>query len=449
MKQIDLKVAAEKAIQMALDCGAEMCDVIGARGSSFSLTAQEEKIDKYKVSSSQAMGIRVIKDQKVGLSYTESLDDEALSTMSKQAVEVSNYGGEDEFQRIDDAKETIIETHPNLYQQDETDIQDKIKMTLELEAAVKRGGDKVKNSPYNGYGDGESEQVYVNHLGAYCYHRERSFSCYTSALTEFKGRQAMYGHSMVGRTFKELDPQICGDNALKYAIALLDGTAIATGKYDVIFAPDELDQLLGCFFSCFSGRAAMEDKSKFKDRLGDSVADPRLSLFDRPQYKEGFYYSSFDDEGMPRQDLSLIEGGILKNFYHNTCTARYFKCKTTGHGARSPKGGLGVSGTQIVIGKGDTSDTDIEAGRFLKVIGLKGLHSGTNAISGQFSLAVDGILMADGKVEQFVRDVTISGNFFSLLKQIEGIGTAVLANSSRSFFAPSIRFGGLSVAGAS
>ncbi|SME97895.1 TldD/PmbA family protein [Pseudobacteriovorax antillogorgiicola] len=445
---VDLKTVGQQAIDLALELKADYCDVLGLRGNSFSLTAQGGAIDKYKVSSSNVLGIRVIKDQKVGLCYTEAMDPESVRQMVQQAVEVSKFSGVDEYQTIDVKEPEKIETKEKLYQPDDTPTEEKLAMALELESAVLGGGGHVKNSPYNGYGDGESEMIYLNHLGTYGYHRERSFSCYTSALTENDDRQAMYGVSMMGRKFQDLDPKYCADEALKYALPLLDGKAVATGKYDIIFSPDELDQIFSCFLSSFSAKAAMEGKNRFRDKVGSEVADSRLSLMDLPMYDQGFYYSSFDDEGVARRDLSLLKDGVLQSFYHNTATAKYFGTSTTAHGARSPKGALGVAGTQLVFAAGQDEEGTCHEGRYIQVIGLKGLHSGTNPISGQFSLAIDGILMNGDKVEQYVRDATISGNFFSLLNQVEAVSSKIHANSSKTFFAPTIRFGGVSVAGA-
>ena len=443
-----LKSLSEQAVNLASDLGASGCDIIAAKGSSFSLSAQQEKIDKFKVSSSNVMGIRIIKDNRIGLSYTEAVDDEAISKMVHKAVEVSQYSGEDEYQNIEVEKGEFVENNPDLYQSDDTETDSKLDLALALESEIKKGGPKVKNAPYNGYADGESEVLYLNHLGRSCYHKERSFSCYTTALTEHDGRQAMYGYSMMSRQFKDLKPGLCAEEALRFALPLLEGRSVPTGKYDLIFAPDELNQLFGCFLSVFSAKSAMEGKNKFRDQLGKSVADSRITIFDRPKYDGGFYYSSFDDEGVPRQDLCLVQGGELKSFYHNTATANYFDTKTTAHGARSPKGPLGVSGTHLVFDTGHDSNEQVQSGRYIKVIGLKGLHSGTNAISGQFSLAIDGILMNGNEVEQYVRDVTISGNFFSLLNQVESIGNTLEENTGKSFFAPLIKFGGISVAGA-
>ncbi len=50
---------------------------------------------------------------------------------------------------------------------------------------------------------------------------------------------------------------------------------------------------------------------------------------------------------------------------------------------------------------------------------LAGLHSGTNTISGDFSVAASGFHIKDGKVVGPIKQITIAGNFYELLKNIE------------------------------
>ena len=52
-----------------------------------------------------------------------------------------------------------------------------------------------------------------------------------------------------------------------------------------------------------------------------------------------------------------------------------------------------------------------------------GLHSGLNAISGDFSLAAEGFVVENGKRGKAINQMTVAGNFFELLKDIEDVGT--------------------------
>ena len=53
---------------------------------------------------------------------------------------------------------------------------------------------------------------------------------------------------------------------------------------------------------------------------------------------------------------------------------------------------------------------------------LQGLHSGANTVSGDFSLAAKGYYIKNGRIERPVNQITIAGNFYSVLKDIEAIG---------------------------
>jgi PmbA protein len=437
-----------KVLDMARDLGVQQCDVILERGKSFSMNAQQGRIDKSKVTSTQVIGIRVLQDQKVGIAASESFGDAALNLLVKQALETSRYSSADPYQAIEQKNaEDLIEIQPAMNQPDAASMQEKVDLTLRLENEVLGLDKRIRNAPYNGYADGEGEHFYANHLGTFCYQKERSFSCYTSALASEGSTQAMYSGSSVSRTFAGLDPVYCVKQSGETALHLLEARSVPTGRYDVIFDIDEWQSLMGAFLGAFSAKAAMEGTAYYREKLGQSIASSGITIRDCPQYADGFSYSGFDDEGVIRKDMVLVDKGVMKSMFHNSATARYFKVPNTGHAARGPRGSLGTSSTQLVFDPGSTAKKDLYAGPVLKVISLKGLHSGTNAISGYFSLAVEGILMRDGQEQHYVKDVTLSGNFYEILQQIQAVGDRLEPSSSWSFFSPEIRFGSLSVAG--
>ena len=74
----ELKTVCQKLVDYSLKAGADACDVVLKEGKSLSLSAQGGDIDKYKVSGSKVIGVRTIKDNRVGLSYTEAFDDSSL-----------------------------------------------------------------------------------------------------------------------------------------------------------------------------------------------------------------------------------------------------------------------------------------------------------------------------------------------------------------------------------
>ena len=281
-----------KVIDMAKKAGVQQCDVILQRGRSLSLQAQQGKIDKSKVSSTQIIGIRVIQDHRLGIAASEALDDEALKLLVRQAADASRYSGVDPYQMIEQKNdEDLLVAPERLNQPDTATVQQKIELALSLESRVLAADKHVTNVPYSGYTDGEGAQFYANHLGTFCFEKARSFSCYTSALAAGEGTQTMYSSSSIARRFDELDVGHCVKEATETAVHLLKGSALPTGRYDVIFSIDEWENILGSFLGAFSAKAAMEGVAYYRDKVGESVANPSLSLLDSPQYADGFSYS--------------------------------------------------------------------------------------------------------------------------------------------------------------
>ncbi len=63
------------------------------------------------------------------------------------------------------------------------------------------------------------------------------------------------------------------------------------------------------------------------------------------------------------------------------------------------------------------------AGEGLYVTEVSGLHAGANPVTGDFSLSSKGFQIQDGKKGAPVKNFTVSGNFFSLLRQMEQTGS--------------------------
>ena len=83
------------------------------------------------------------------------------------------------------------------------------------------------------------------------------------------------------------------------------------------------------------------------------------------------------------------------------------------------------------------------------ITNLAGLHSGLNPVSGEFSLSAEGYEIINGKISRPINQITIAGNFFDLLKNIEDIGNDLefTLPGNGHFGSPSIKVKSLSVSG--
>ena len=64
-----------------------------------------------------------------------------------------------------------------------------------------------------------------------------------------------------------------------------------------------------------------------------------------------------------------------------------------------------------------------QAGDAFYVQSVSGLHSGTNPVSGDFSVGAEGLLVRDGAFAEPVREVTIASTLPRMLLDVEAIGS--------------------------
>ena len=445
MSQEQLLKSVDYVLSKAKEHGAE-ADVIVSRNSSFSLKANQGQLDEYKVSSSQVMGVRVIKQARVATSYSESLEPSSLDSMLANALESARFAKQDEHQTIACTDSQIETDVAELAQQDTTLVDEKIELALGLEQNLIDKAEGV-SSPYNGYSDGEVQLIVANTKGSLCQHFERSFSCYAYALLEQNGKQAMAGKMSVGRRFADLNSNLCVDEGYRLAQELLDGAPVATGNYSVVFTVNALSSLFGAFGSAFSGVSAMKGVTPLADKVGHTVASELVSLSDVAYMPSGMAISGFDSEGFATQDNILIANGELKTLLHNSHSASYLGVQSTASAARGAKSSLDVSANHKVIALGSSTLAEVQSGEYLELVELQGVHSGADVVSGDFSFGASGFLCRDGQRIQPVRGITVAGNFYKMLAEVDAVGDTQMNNDSHTFFAPDIRFARLSIGG--
>ncbi len=156
--------------------------------------------------------------------------------------------------------------------------------------------------------------------------------------------------------------------------------------------------------------------------LGRRFGPPELQIFDgaRPHGHRGSYF--YDDEGTPATTTQLIQDGVL--------TGRLHSRETAGKLGENPTGNarclnyhyppiVRMTNTWIEPGKTPVADLfqDIKEGVYAR----NWLGGMTNGEMFTFT-AGEAWMIRDGAIAEPVRDVTLSGNVFTTLADIEGIG---------------------------
>lgn len=436
-----MKKLMENIINKLTDQKAE-ADLIFSSSKSLKMSAQNGNISEYKVSSSHILGVRVIKDGKVGISYTESMDQESVDFMVKQALTNAEFSEENPHEKILTLTGEVRDEAS--YPEEEVSIEEKTKRALELESMVKSQDKRVVAVPHNSFNEGEHQSFYLSSRGRFTSYADKSYSIVSSALMDEGGKKAnFYGYNCA-HTFRELDFKAVVDESLFHARNLLTEQTLPTGRYSVLFDEDNLKELMGCFSNFYSAKSAKDKVNPWANKLGEEVISKDITIEDQPQYQDAFRISKFDSEGVEQRPLTLVQDGVLKSFYHNSATASFFGTATTGHASRGPGSSLGVSGTYLTI-KGKNVKPLPE--KYLEVIQMDGLYSGANRVNGNFSVAVKGYLWEKGERKMTFGNITLSGNLPEMLKNVEVCGDKLGASTERGFFTVPLIFHDLSIAG--
>jgi TldD protein len=219
-----------------------------------------------------------------------------------------------------------------------------------------------------------------------------------------------------------LDEQVKG--AAQRAIAALSLPPVKGNTYTVVIDPI----LTGLFVHEAFGHLSEADMAYENPDLlevmtiGRRFGPEELQIFDgaAPEGHRGSYF--YDDEGTPATTTQLIKDGVLVGRLHSRETAGKLEEAPTGN-ARclnyhfTPI--VRMTNTWIERGKTPVKDlfTDIKEGVYAR----NWLGGMTNGEMFTFS-AGEAWMIRNGKIAEPVRDVTLSGNVFQTLADIEAIG---------------------------
>ena len=84
--------------------------------------------------------------------------------------------------------------------------------------------------------------------------------------------------------------------------------------------------------------------------------------------------------------------------------------------------GVGAHALSLAPGGLDQAGVIGAVGEGLFIQDVSGIHSGVNAVSGDFSVGAEGLLIRRGELAQPVREITIASTIQSLLQGIEVVG---------------------------
>lgn len=446
---MELKEFIDKLFKEAKSNGFHEYEVYYTDRESLSINVYKEEVEKYNLTTSYGLSFRGKINEKIGYSYTEILDEDAIKMLVKNAKESALVIENEDVQFIYDGDKEYVEVN-TYYNGLENPPADKlIELALGMEKETKALDSRVASFGGCGIGYSNSKYGIINSKGLNLENKSNLLSAYVVPIIR-EGENMYDGMGYVtANSLEDVDPKKIALDGINEAISRIGGKSVPSGKYKTVINNEAMVSILSTFAGVFSGDAAQKGLSLLKDKEGEIIASKKVTLLDNPHLEKGLASVSFDDEGVATKKKDIIHEGKLITLLHNLKTAYKGNTKSTGNGFKSSYASVvGVSPTNFYIQKGNKSFEELleEVGEGLLITEFAGLHSGANSITGDFSLAAKGFYIKDGKKDFPVEQITVAGNFFDLLKNVVEVGTDLKFPMS-SVGSPSIRVEGLSIAG--
>jgi PmbA protein len=412
------------------------------QGSHFNVESKDGKVDTFEVSYSWGMAFRILKDHRIGFSYTTFSNPSPFEHQNflgglEQIIEDATASAEaTSSDPCYDFAPSLEEPPPQLTIFDDTlegtSEKTKIEKAKCLEEAA-RSIDSTRISKVRkaSYQEALSRKTLINSNRLQFSYASTLTSVSVTAVAEEAGESEVGWDFDVSHFLHDLDVKKVGQEAGRKALEQLGGKRIPSGVYPVLVRNSVASEFLSLLAHSFLADQVQKGKSPLKGREGERYFSPSLTIVDDGLHPKGISTSPIDGEGMPSQRTLLVSQGELKGYLYD----RYWANRENVSSSRPRVGSTGNSrrsGFKSPPGIG-ISNFFIEPGRLPFSVLLRDLHEGVvleevmglhtvNPISGDFSLGCSGEWVERGEKVHPVKSIAVAGNLFQLFRNVIGVG---------------------------
>ena len=404
---------AQKAVKNSCDA----YEIYIEESKSIELDSRKEELNFAKEEIDCGVGIRVIKDNKVGFAFTSDMN--KIEEAAMQSIENTKLNKVDEnyafaeVEKVPEIKKVYDKKFNDLSLDESIEF---LKNTIDT--TIDQGCDITGS----GFSASEGRSLIINSNGVSIEDEGTGFGIGLSVTIQKDGQIATAYNSQSSRFF-DLDGEKLAIEVCNLAKSSLDTKPIDTNDYDVVL--DYYAGLLQTFISAFNGENVMRGRSILKDKMGMEIANPNLTIVDNPLLENGMCTSKCDGEGSVSEKTELVKDGVLNSFIYDIYTANKQGVKTTSNGLRGSYLTTPMISPTNVEFKFDEMKDLSEIDKGVLTTSVLGAHT-ANPISGDFSVeASNAFKIENGELTDPINKAMISGNIFEIMKKVEGLKSEI------------------------
>ena len=411
---------ANYAKENAQKLGIQKFDIYGSTVDETSVQVDQGEPKQVKASNRSGVTVRVWNEENtMGVTSTTDVDPKGLELALKTAYEASFFGVKENVPDFSPEATVPIENTPH-DKAPQAPVSELIEKLVVAEKELLSAHPAIKGVPYNGLAQRDIDRFYLNSEGAVRTESHSIASVYLYSKTEEEGKKPRSaGAFRINRGVEYLDINGCIQETAEKTISHLNYEKVKSGKYLVVFSPEAFLSLLGAFSNVFNAQSILDHQSlSTPDDIGKQIASPLLSVVDDALHPANIGAETFDGEGTPTRQVSLIEKGVLTSFLHSAGTAKRMNAQPTGNASIGAKVSVSPNFFHVFRAAEPEQELSLEtAENVILIDDLQALHAGVKALQGSFSLPFDGWLINKGE-KTSIESATVAGDFLELLKSI-------------------------------
>lgn len=445
LSETDLAPILSELLARAKFHGAETADAIATHGRSLSVTVRDRELEDVDNSEGKDIGLRVMIGQRQASVSSSDVSSLSIDKLAERAVAMARLAPEDPYCGL--APIELLQT-----KKPELQLFDSLTMTpaklkaraLDVEAATAsvKGVSRAEGSSASW----SSSAIYfkTSHGFEGGWRSSRHGLSGVAIAEKDGGMERDYSYEGA-RWFDDLpSPQSIGAEAGTRVVARMGAVKMKSGAMPVVFDRRVANSLIAAIFGAISGTSIARGTSFLKDKMGEQIFAPGISIIDDPHILRGHGSRPWDGEGIATRRHEIIKDGKLTTWLLNCGTAKQLGLTTTGHAMRGIGGPPGVSSTNSWLAAGTQSPAELYAqmGNGLLISEMFGPSLNNN--TGDYSVGVAGFEIKNGQRGAPVNEITIAGNLTDMYR------TLIPANDLKfdgSKCAPSVLVEGLTLAG--
>lgn len=440
-----MKINAKKYFKEANELGLEPFSLAYSTNKETSVEIFNGEVESQAIGVAQDIGAKAIYNGKLGSFSTDAIDSKTAKLIAQNVLESAEFGREENKDnffkgglKYKKAKIDFKEFKPATL----TEIRD---AALELCSYV-QAYDKRATQVTIDISMQESEANLSNTLGLKCGEKSKYFIGVASVVCEDETKEPRSGY-VAFSSFVSLEDLIQKgksktEELIKSAVDFFKTGPCPSKKYKAVLSQESVASLLSFFLAQLNAKSVQKHLSLFEGKKDTQIMSKVFTLKHTPHVTTTAS-TSYDYDGYPTQDFTLIDKGVLKTYFYSVETANADGISSNGCASGNGNGSYKV----ITIKPGKKSKDELlsKMKDGIYITSISGLNSGINDQTLDFSLPCEGYLVKGGKIDKAVSMIVCAGNLKNLFSS-----AIALSNDSRvcgGIITPSILFKKLAISG--